>query len=841
MKQLFLLLLTVFFIGNTFINAQNNQRLTARFYGKVMDANSNKGLEFVSVQIHIKDSVLAGMFTRSNGDFSFDNVAVNDSMFLIITAIGYKKIERPINVKISEMNEMDLGNFSVEIEQQVLANVTVVATQPVLEMGIDRRVFNVEKSITATGGTAIDVMRNIPSVSVDVEGNVQLRNSSPQIFVDGRPTILTLDQIPADNIEKVELITNPSAKFDAASTGGIINVVIKKNKRIGINGTTSLSVGSPRVLGGNLNLNLREGKFNVFVSANYNKSGGNADSKTFRQNKKNGLVDNYFNQYSQNDRTRKFKSLRYGFDFFIDNRNTITISQNIVNGRFLNNEEQSQEYLNSSKVLTRTGIRTSDETFGFKRNNSQFIFTHKFSKTGQQISADVNYSKGSGDNLTYILNSYFNTNGTSYADPSKVRNVGDNSNDQLTLQVDYQNPIGDNAKIEAGIRRYNQNNTSIFNAYRIGQIGEETKLPLSNYYTFGEVVNAAYVTFSNKIDKFAYQAGLRVETSNFDGELIDKAQKFGYSYPEKIKNIWDALFPSLYLTKTIGDQEDIQLNYSRRIRRPNFWQLNPFIDINDPVNIRQGNPALRPEFTNSLEFNYNKNYTGGNFLGAIYYRNTLGDITRYSDTITAEQFQQLNNAAVDPNAILNTYINSISQNRLGIDLTWQQTVAKGLEIIPNLNLQYRKIKTDVANQNLSNEGFSWEFKLISNYKIDAPNSWLFKNIGLQLTGEYESPEVIPQGRRKEQYSVDFAMKKDFLKDKKGTFTFSINDLFNTRRFGSIYDTDNFYQDSYRRWNVRSFRITFSYKFGSSNFSLFKRGGRPEGGDSDRDTPPVGEG
>jgi outer membrane receptor protein involved in Fe transport len=158
------------------------------------------------------------------------------------------------------------------------------------------------------------------------------------------------------------------------------------------------------------------------------------------------------------------------------------------------------------------------------------------------------------------------------------------------------------------------------------------------------------------------------------------------------------LFPSLFLTQAISDKTDIQLNYSRRIRRPNFWQLNPFIDINDPVNIRQGNPTLRPEFTNSFEFNYNKNYTGGNFLGAIYYRNTLGDITQFSDTITAEQYAQLNNAAVDPNAILNTFINSISQNRLGLDLTWQQNITKNLEIVPNVNLQYRKINADVANR-----------------------------------------------------------------------------------------------------------------------------------------------
>jgi outer membrane receptor protein involved in Fe transport len=294
--------------------------------------------------------------------------------------------------------------------------------------------------------------------------------------------------------------------------------------------------------------------------------------------------------------------------------------------------------------------------------------------------------------------------------------------------------------------------------------------------------------------------------------------------PVLLKTFGMHYFQVFFLTRTIGEGEDIQVNYTRRIRRPNFWQLNPFIDINDPVNLRQGNPALRPEYTNSLEFNYNKTYKSGSFLGVVYYRNNQGDITQYSDTITAAQYQQLNNAGIDPNAILNTFINAQSTNRLGVDFTLQQNLTKNLDIVPNLNMQYRKVNAVVNDVNLSNEGFSWEAKLITNYKIEAKRSWLFNNLGFQVIGEYESPEVIPQGKRKEQYSVDFALRKDMFKEKKGTLTFSINDVFNTNRFGTIYDTETFYQDSYRRRNVRSFRITFTYKFGNSNFSLFKRRG-----------------
>ncbi len=186
------------------------------------------------------------------------------------------------------------------------------------------------------------------------------------------------------------------------------------------------------------------------------------------------------------------------------------------------------------------------------------------------------------------------------------------------------------------------------------------------------MVNAAYATYSSKLGNISYQLGLRAEYSKFDGELIDSAKKFGYTYPEKLNNLFDALFPSLFITKALSESEDIQVNYTRRIRRPNFWQMNPFVDINDPLNLRQGNPSLKPAFTNSFEFNYNKTYSSGSFLGVVYYRHTEGEITQFSDTITAKQYEQLNNAAVDPNAILSTFINANTENVWGSELTLQQ-------------------------------------------------------------------------------------------------------------------------------------------------------------------------
>jgi outer membrane receptor protein involved in Fe transport len=812
-------------------NAPRNKPAAAgagKLFGKIVDAKNNKGIDAASVQLFQKntDVLAGGMLTKANGDFDISNISITDTFRLVATAIGYAKQEVLITFDKQPKGggaivEKDLGNIKLTAESQYLGAVTVVAQKPALQMGIDRKTFDVEKNLASAGGTGIDVMRNIPSVTVDVDGNVLLRNNSPQIFVDGRPTILTLDQIPADNIERVELITNPSAKFDAASTGGIINVVLKKNKKLGLNGLVSAGIGSPEIYNGNLALNLRQGKFNFFVNGNYNQSGGRAKSETYRTNKENGNVEDYFNQFAFTDRRRKFYSVRFGMDFFLDNRNTFTLTQNFGAGRNGSDEEQNQEYLNIDKQAEHFGFRTSGSRSENQRSSTQFMFKHNFVESGKSLSADINYNHGSNSDNTNILNTYSFPDGSMYAADSRVHNNGSGRNNQVTVQVDYVDPNGENDKLETGVRTYINDYNSTFNAYSVNN-GSETKLPLSNNYKYREMVNAAYVTYTGKLLGIGYQAGLRAEHSKFDGELVDSARKFGYQFPKQLDNIFDALFPSLYLSKTVGEGEELQLNYSRRIRRPDFWQMNPFVDINDPLNIRQGNPSLRPEFTNSFEFNYNKTYTTGSFLGVIYFRNTEGDITRYSDTITAAQFQQLNNAAIDPSAILNTFVNAKYQNRWGSELTLQQKVGKNLDITPTIDLQYKKVVSNINNVDLSNEGFNYEAKLIISYRVVAKpafwNKWSF-----QATGGYESPEVVPQGKRKEMYGVDLGLRKEFLKNK-ATFTFNVNDLFNSRRRGSISDTENFYQDSYRRWDVRSFRATFTYKFGKTDFHLFKKNG-----------------
>jgi len=809
------------------------QKQTVLVSGTVKGSNG-KPLEAATVSVYTlvknetkTDTFFAVGISNKLGEFTVKAVA-SEAMQIEISLIGFTTVLEPI-VWLTGSGQLKAGSYTLTEASNQLGNVVVTAKKPFMQLGVDRRIFNAEASIVSKGGTAVDLMRTIPGLNVDVNGNVQLRNSSPQIFVDGRPTILTLEQIPSDDIEKVEVITNPSAKYDAGSTGGIINVVLKKSRRNGMNGTASIGGGVPKVFNSNVSINYRQGKLNFFASGSYNRSGGTAISKADRTNKQNGQASSYFNQRTESDRSRRFTSGRFGLDYFMDDMNSISVSQGFVDGRFGFEEIQDQNYYDANRQLTQTGIRYNNDYFGFKRQNTQVNYRRTFAKEGKEWTADFTYNGGTNGGANDISNQLYFADGNANGAAVLVRNEGVGNGRQYTFQTDYVNPISENSKLELGARSYHNISNDKLDVFSVANSGN-TKLPLSNNYGFKEMINAVYGNYSNALGKrWKYQAGLRFEYSKFDGELKDSAQKFGYTYPNKSSGIWNAFFPSLYLTYQLKEGHDLQINFSRRIRRPNFWQINPYTDISDPQNIRKGNPALRPEFTNSFEVNYNRVYEKGNFLISAYYRNNTEDITQYTDTISADLLSQLGSAGITPTALVSTFINADRTNRSGLELTWQHKFTPAFDISPNLNFQYRDVKAIVNNLNLSNYGFNWNARLTMNYKIVKPESKLLNNISFQLMGEYESPRVIPQGRMKAQQSMDFAIRKDFLKNNAGTLTFNVQDVFNSRIMGTITDTDRFYQDSFRRWNVRTIRLTFSYRFGNKDLQIFKR---KEGGDGE---------
>lgn len=818
------------------------QMPTGRFYGKIVDA-ANKGIEAVSVVLITnkmdsatkkpKEVVVGGMLTTSTGDFSIENVPLLGRYKLRISGIGYKQIDKQVAFDLPNGNAMnsgnndpsafigildkDLGNIKLDFDNQVLGNVTVTATKPLLQLSIDRKIFNVDKNIVSTGGTAIDVMRNVPSLNVDIDGNVTLRNTTPTIFVDGRPTNLTLDQIPADAIESVEVITNPSAKFDASGgTAGILNIVMKKNKRVGYSGNIRANVDSRAKMGLGANVNIRQNKINVFGSVNFNQRKSISDGITSRTTSL-GNTAYYTTQNDHNVQNFNFGFARGGFDYFIDNRNTITLNGTFVRGQ---GKPTSTGIIDSitNSVFTKEDYRNTNATFNFRNYGSQLAYTHNFPKNGHQLTADATYNKGRNDNVNYITNSdYFMPQQTFNKAYGQRQNIN-GSNENLIVQTDYTNPVNDHTKLETGarasIRKTNSSSFYYYDSTNGGNFNETSK----TVYNSRDNVYAAYVNYSSQIKKFGYQVGLRAESSSYRGELPGAVTKtFTTNFPI-------SLFPSVFLSNKISDNDQLQLNYSRRINRPNFWQLFPFVDSSDLFNVSQGNPNLKPEFTNSLELSYSKTFKNrDNFLATLYYKHTSNLITRYYDTTYSKKY------------IINTFINANSSYVTGLELIGKNKITKWWDVTSNLNLFTAKI--NVTGQN-NPQFFSYFAKLNNNFKLP-------KNFTLQLSGDYTSKIVTSpggsassgghgggmfggggataaQGYIRPTYGVDAAIRFDFMKNKAASLSLNVNDIFKTRRYNAHSQSGFFVQDIYRTRDARIFRLNFNYRFGKFDATLFKR-------------------
>src|SRR5665647_37311 len=458
------------------------------FYGKVLDENTGKPLEAASIQLtqnkmdtvtkKRREFVVAAMLTDKKGEFSIDKLPVLASYQLLITAIGYKTYNEKIafNLKMSggDMSQMlnavdkDLGNIKMVHDAQQLQGVVVTSSQNLLQMNIDRKVFNVDKSLTSAGGTAIDVMKNVPSVNVDIDGNVTLRNATPQIFIDGRPTTLTLDQIPADEIESVEIITNPSAKFDASGGGsGILNIVLKKNRKAGYNGNVRANIDSRLSHGFGADINIKQGKINFFANGMYNQRKSVSIQSTTRTDYIN-TTKAVLSQNDKSDSKGHFAFGRAGFDYFPDNRNTFTLSGVIVGGSFTSTDKLdiTRDTTIGSYLSNETGLSNTNGNFTFHNYGGTFSFKHNFAKADKNITADANYNYSKSSNRLEVATQYFNPDNTPKGPNGQQMSYGDGLTKYFTAQTDYSDPITDKIKLEAGlrgsVRNYSSDNQNFF-------------------------------------------------------------------------------------------------------------------------------------------------------------------------------------------------------------------------------------------------------------------------------------------------------------------------------------------------------------------------------------------
>jgi len=852
-------------------NAQNMN--IGHFYGKLVDPKTNKGLEAVTVQIlgnkfdtatkKMKEVVLSTMITKANGDFSFDNLSVMGNFKLKASALGYKLLEKQVSFaikmppggggnasgggnpgggmqQIAGMVDKDLGNIKLEEDATNLGNVTVTASsRPQFELGIDRKIFNVDKNLVSTGQTATEIMKNIPSVNVDIDGNVTLRNAAPTIFIDGRPTTLTLDQIPADIIDKVELITNPSAKYDASGgNGGIINIVLKKNKKSGYNGGIRTGIDSRGKVNLGGDLNLRQDKINITLNANLNERKSLSTGITDRTNLL--TVPSHVYNTSNGTNTGQFAFIRGGLDYFVDNRNTFSIAGNYVEGTF-NNEQMQRVDSTIKSVFTSYNKIGTISTATFKNFGSQFSYKHNFAKNGHDITADFNYNSSTNNNNSTINTQTYNTDNSTKGQALLQQTIGNGTNKFYTIQADYENPISDDNKFEAGARGAVRDFTNLSDQYRYNYATSLYELvPLiSNKYKFNDQVYAAYATYTFKVKKLSYQFGLRAESSRYTGTLLNAkgadSATFKVSFPL-------SLFPSAFITYKLDDKQDLQFNYSRRVNRPNFFQLMPFPDYSDPQNINIGNAGLKPEFTNSFEVSYNNAYKrGSNFLASLFFKHSTDLITRFV-------YRDKNALTPGDSAYFNTYINADNSYTTGLELTNKMAVTKWWDLTLNVNLFYSQINAttvatgSTAAQNLSNSLVSWFAKMNSTFKVA-------KGWSVQFSGDYQAKSVLPpssgggggrgggggmmfgggpqatsQGYNLPRYGFDLAIRKDWTwkNGQSGSLTLSMNDIFRTQVFKSYSESTFFTQTSERTRDQQVLRLNFNYRFGKFDATLFKR-------------------
>ncbi len=833
------------------------------FYGKIVDSKTNKAVEGVSVQLtgnkfdtvtkKMKEAILSTQITQSNGEFSIEGLSVMGRFNLKLSSIGYKSVVTPISFGLkmpqgggaptaASMQQMlaqadkDLGNIKLEANATDLGNVTVTSTaKPQFEMGIDRKIFNVDKNIMASGQTATEIMKNIPSLNVDIDGNVTMRNATPTIFIDNRPTTLTLDQIPADIIDKVELITNPSAKYDASGgNAGILNIVLKKNKKTGYNGGIRAGVDSRGKFNGGGDISLRQNKTNISLSGNLMQRKSISEGEADRNN----LLTEPSNIHQTTNGTsyNNFGFFRGSIDWFVSNRSTITFGGNFMKGTSTNDQDQRVD--STIKGLqTSYNLINSQSTGMFKNWGTQMSYKYNFVKTGRNLSADFNLNTSNNDNTNNIITQTYYVDNSLKGNSLKQRTLGGGDSKNYTFQTDYEDQLTDDSKFETGARAAIRDFVNSSDQYRYILTDYFLIPSISSKYKFNDQVYAAYANYSFKKKKFSYQLGFRVESSNYTGTLLKQngsdSASFNVKYPL-------SLFPSAFMTYKMNDKEDLQVNYSRRVNRPNFFQLMPFPDYSDPQNINIGNANLKPEFTNSFELSYNNAYKkGANFLATAYFKYSTNLITRYV-------YRDKNGLSPLDSAYFNTYINADNSITYGLELSNKVPVTKWWDLTLSFNLFDSKINATIPNQTVDNSLLSWFSKMNNNFKIA-------KGLTVQFSGDYQAKTILPpggssngggfggrgggmgmmfgggpqstsQGYNFPRYGFDLAIRKEWTwkNGKSGSLSLSMNDIFRTQEFKTYSESVYFNQISSRRRDPQVLRLNFSYRFGKFDANLFKR-------------------
>ena len=760
--------------------------------GTIIDESTNLPVEYANIILYkVRDSsMVTGGITDTKGNFTIDKIPFG-RYYVDFRFIGYKN-SRIEGVMINpKQAEVTLETVKLKPISENIQEVVVTGQKSMLQSNLDKKVINVEKSITAEGGTALDIMRNIPSVDVDVEGNVSLRGSTNlTILVDGKPSqIQSLDELPASIVQSVEVITNPSVRYDPDGMSGILNIVLKKKKTPGYHGMVSLNAGTGDKYSGTINMNVRSGKLNFF---------GNFDYRHFYSTGND--ITNYYsfgnikNEEENDKRNGLSNNFRSGVDYFINAKNTLSLTSSLSARNFTGKENAVTLY----NLATYSTQYTNNKN---RMDGQELMLDYKrtFDTEGQELTANAIVSTNDRNSDENVERS------DSALVKHKDKSNTDGTTNSFTFQTDFVKPIGNGGRLETGLKGIikKQDADYTFSTY-IASTWQDTA-NISNRYTLNDQIYAGYVIYSNTIGPIAYQGGVRVEDQikRIEQRTTDKTVDVSlFNY-----------FPSAHIKWDINKANAIQVSYSKRVNRPSGRQLNPFINVEDIYYISYGNPYLKPEFTSAYEIGHTLNIGKTNINSTLFYRRTTEKITkitkRYAGPTSAED------------TLKSTYTNLSSGSTLGVEVVASQTFTNWWRANGSISFFKAKIDGYEAGETIQNasESNSWTAKITSSFTV-------IKNLELQINGNYRSPVITGissnndrgyggggdegQGKTKEIYWIDLGLKYNILKNK-GTLSLRVSDIFNTRQYKTNTYGSDYYTHEEKSQESRVVFFGFSYR------------------------------
>ncbi len=739
--------------------------------GKIVEESSNQPLEFATVIIMKLNSeeIVTGATTDAKGEFSL-NIKPN-SYDLKIEFIGFQSyIQKAVLLNKSTT----LPIIKLKESTEKLDDVEIVAEKSTTEYKLDKRVFNVGKDILSKSGSATDILSNVPSVNVDIEGGVSLRgNANVRILINGKPSVLTnnngLDQIPAETIEKIEVITNPSAKYDADGTAGILNIILKKNKIGGFSSSLQLTTGYRANHGVNYNANFKTEKFNLFSNIRYQHLKFLGDGSLFRTNYQNNVDSSFLDQTIVRERDKKVFNLYVGNDYYFNDSNTTTFSYFFRKNTNDNNVNYQFNFLDAFKNID--DVVTAVETYREPQTANRIELNHvkTFEKKGQKLTLDFQYDFWNDDE-----NEFVEENRGGSISTLKSRDI--ESSKDFLFQTDFKLPVTEKTHLEIGLKGEVRNIDSDYKVWDNNVLIDS----LDNLLKYKERIYGAYLQYGNRKNKLQYLIGLRAEHSNTGS--TDRKDQF------KTDKSYTNLFPTVHLTYNFNPKTNMQVSYSRRIRRPRFWQLNPFGGIADRRNIRIGNPDLNPMFTNSFEAGFLKRWKKVTLNPSVYYQRT---VQLFETQITS------NGAG----AIISKPINSGEEDRFGAELAIQYSPFKWWRLSNEFNY-YTFSQQGIYNV----KDNAWYTRVNSNVR--------FPKFNFQMSFVYQGERNSGQTLTSSIYRADFGLNKDLFKER-ASLTFNVRNIFDSLVQEQLVTGEDYNVVSNQKYSGRRFSLTFTYRFNRS--------------------------